>query len=57
MHHERKRANQSSFMTLNVCKAIMKGSELGNLFLKQKSEVLGRVYTRHKNNCVKLWKS
>ena len=57
MHHERKRANQSSFMTLNVCKPIMKGSELGNLFLKQKSEVLGRVYTRHKNNCVKLWKS
>lgn len=41
---------KSKSKQLYVCKAIMKGSELGNLFLKQKSEVLGRVYTRHKNN-------
>ena len=43
-------------MTLNVRKAIMKGSELGNLFPKQKSEVSRRVYTKHRNNCVRLWK-
>ena len=50
------RVNQNNFITRKLNKAIMKRSELHNIFPTEKSEVSRKAYNIQRNYCVNLLK-